>query len=223
MGLSENSARSLIVKKLGPNQKLLAVSKLQPIEKIRELYKDGQTDFAENYIQEALEKIEKLQDCSITWHLIGPIQKNKVKLLKKNFSYIHSIDSLALAEKVSEQAQLIDHVQKVFIQINLSGEVSKSGFSPEGFAKDWLRLKELRGIEVLGLMTMPPLENEPEKNRVFFRDLKYIGSKLDLREYSMGTSHDFQIALDEGATWIRLGTMLFGERTPKKVQKRGLS
>jgi pyridoxal phosphate enzyme (YggS family) len=219
MGFSENAARSLIVQKLAPNQKLLAVSKLQSVEKIRALYDTGQRDFAENYIQEALNKIEQLNDCSITWHLIGPIQKNKVKLLKKNFAYIHSIDSFSLAEKVSQQAQSIGHIQKVFIQINLSGESSKSGFSRKAFAEDWLRLSDLRGIEVVGLMTMPPLENEPEKNRVFFRELKYIGSKLNLREYSMGTSHDFQIALEEGATWIRLGTMLFGERP----QKRGLS
>lgn len=219
MEISENSSRSLILKKLGPDQKLLAVSKLQPVEKIRALYDSGQTDFAENYIQEALEKIDSLQDCSITWHLIGPIQKNKVKFLKKNFAYIHSIDNLPLAEKVSEMALKIDHVQKVFIQLNLSGETSKSGFSQKALNEDWLRLKDLRGLEVVGLMTMPPLENEPEKNRVFFRELKYIGSKLNLREYSMGTSHDFQIALEEGATWIRLGTMLFGERP----QKRGLS
>ena len=134
-------------------------------------------------------------------------------------TYIHSIDNLPLAEKISEMALNIGHVQKVFIQLNLSGENSKSGFSQKAFAEDWLRLKDLPGIQVVGLMTMPPLENEPEKNRVFFRELKYIGSKLNLREYSMGTSHDFQIALEEGATWIRLGTMLFGERP----QKRGLS
>lgn len=216
MGLSENSARSLILKKLSLNQKILAVSKLQPVEKIRALYNDGQIDFGENYIQEALGKIEQLKDCAITWHLIGPIQKNKVKLLRKNFSYIHSIDSLALAEKVSDYALRLDHVQKVFIQINLAEEVTKAGFTKKSFAEDWSRLTLLKGLEVVGLMTMPPLENEPEKNRVFFRELKYIGSKLNLREYSMGTSHDFQIALEEGATWIRLGTMLFGERQQKR-------
>lgn len=202
-----------ILKKLSPQQKILAVSKLQPIEKIRALYEQGQKDFAENYIQEALKKIEQLQDLNISWHLIGPIQKNKVKFLNKNFAYIHSIDSLELAKKISEFALKIGYIQKCFIQLNLSEESSKSGFLKEQFIKDWAALKELMGLSIVGLMTMPPLENEPEKNRAFFKELKYIGDKLNLHEYSMGTSHDFQIALEEGATWIRLGTMLFGKRT----------
>lgn len=213
----------MITKNLSSQQKLLAVSKLQPIEKIKSLYDEGQTDFAENYIQEALGKIEQLQDLKINWHLIGPIQKNKVKLLKKNFNYIHSIDSYELAEKISEYSLKIGYVQKCFIQINLSKETTKSGFSKEQFFIDWARLKELKGLEIIGLMTMPPLENEPEKNRAFFKELKYIGDKLNLHEFSMGTSHDYQIALEEGATWIRIGTMLFGERTPKNLQKRGQS
>ena len=219
MDFPENSARNLILKNLTGNQKILAVSKLQSADKVRALFEQGQINFAENYIQEAIEKIEVLKDCAITWHLIGPIQKNKVKFLKRNFCYIHCIDSFALAEKISVQALALGFVQKAFCQLNLSNEDSKSGFSRERFNEDWPRLKELRGLEIVGLMTMPPLENEPQKNRVFFRELKYIGSKLNLREYSMGTSHDYQIALEEGATWIRLGTILFGERQ----QKRGLS
>ena len=216
MAIPKDSVRSLIFKQLAPNQNLLAVSKLQPSEKIRELYNDGQKDFAENYIQEALEKIESLHDLNINWHLIGPIQKNKVKFLKKNFVCIHSLDSFELAEKISDAALQINHRQKVYAQMNLSGEVTKSGFTPEKLAECWKKLTELKGISVEGLMTMPPLENIPEKNRVFFKELKYIGSKLNLYEYSMGTSHDYQIALEEGATWIRLGTMLFGERTQKR-------
>lgn len=218
MGFSEDSVRSLIVKNLSKQQNLLAVSKLQPAEKIRKLYAEGQTDFAENYVQEAVEKIEQLKDLSINWHLIGPIQKNKVKFLKKNFTYIHSIDSYELAEKVSQNALEIGYVQKCFLQINLSNEPTKSGFSKKTFSEQWPRLKELSGLEIVGVMTMPPLENEPEKNRAFFKELKYIGNKLNLHEYSMGTSHDYQIALEEGATWIRLGTMLFGERQQKRGQ-----
>lgn len=218
MDISKDSARSLILQSLSENQKILAVSKLQPIEKIQELYSEGQRDFAENYVQEALEKIENLQNLKINWHLIGPIQKNKVKYLKNNFAYIHSIDSLELASKISEAAAVQNHVQKCFIQINLSGEGSKSGFSAETFEQSWIELKKLTGLDIVGLMTMPPLENNPEKNRVFFKKLKYIGSKLGLTEFSMGTSHDYQIALQEGATWIRLGTMLFGERKQKRGQ-----
>lgn len=219
MGISPESTRSLILKTLAPAQKILAVSKLQPIEKIRALYLEGQRDFGENYVQESLEKIEALRDLDINWHLIGPIQKNKVKFLKKNFSCIHSVDSLELAKKISEAALAAAHVQTVLMQINLSGEASKSGFSRAEFERDWPELQKLAGLRIVGLMTMPPLENEAEKNRDFFRELKYIGNKYSLTEYSMGTSHDFQIALQEGATWIRLGTMLFGERE----QKRGTS
>lgn len=219
MGISPESARSLILKQLAPGQKILAVSKLQPEEKIRALYSEGQRDFGENYVQEALEKIEVLRDLEINWHLIGPLQKNKVKFLKKNFCCIHSVDSLELAQKISEAALAADHVQNVLLQLNLSEEASKSGFRRDEFERDWPELRQLKGLHITGLMTMPPLENEAEKNRDFFRELKYIGSKYSLTEYSMGTSHDFHIALQEGATWIRLGTTLFGERE----QKRGTS
>lgn len=223
MGFPAPSTRSLILQQLSSQQQILAVSKLQPIEKIVSLYKDGQRHFGENYIQEALEKIEQLKSTDIQWHLIGPIQKNKIKFLKTHFSYIHSVDSFILAEKISEHSLANNHIQKVFLQINLSEEPTKSGFSRHEFESEWGRLKELKGLQIVGLMTMPPLENEPEKNRAFFKELKYIGSKFDLHEYSMGTSHDYQIALQEGATWIRLGTTLFGERESQKDQKRGPS
>lgn len=213
MDFSKDSERSLILGSLQPHQKLLAVSKLQPTEKIEALYAEGQRDFAENYVQEALDKIEKLKNLSIQWHLIGPLQKNKVKFLKKNFAYIHSVDSLELAQKIAKAAVEIGHVQKVFIQLNLSGETTKSGYTPESFKLDWPLLQNLVGLEIVGLMTMPPLENNSEKNRAFFKQLKYIGTELHLHEYSMGTSQDYRVALQEGATWIRLGTILFGERT----------
>jgi pyridoxal phosphate enzyme (YggS family) len=219
MDFSKGSARSLILKKLSPGQNLLAVSKLQSIDKIIQLYNEGQRDFAENYVQEALTKIEKLHQKDIRWHLIGPLQKNKVKFLKKNFSCIHSVDNLVLAQKISDAALQINHIQKVYLQVNLSGELSKSGFLANSLMKEWENLTKLAGITIDGLMTMPPLENIPEKNRVFFKELKYIGTKLNLHEYSMGTSHDYQIALEEGATWIRLGTMLFGERDQKREQQ----
>jgi pyridoxal phosphate enzyme (YggS family) len=219
MDLSKDSQRSLILKQLGPGQNLLAVSKLQPVEKIEKLYSEGQRDFAENYVQEALQKIESLSHLDIRWHLIGPLQKNKVKFLKKNFYCIHSVDSLELASRISDASLSINYVQKVFIQVNVANEASKSGYVVQNLLQDWEKLTELKGISVDGLMTMPPLENIPEKNRVFFKELKYIGSKLNINEYSMGTSHDYRIALEEGATWIRLGTMLFGERQQKRDQQ----
>ncbi len=217
MEFSKDSEQSLILSRLKPGQNLLAVSKLQSIEKIQNLYNQGQRHFAENYVQEALDKIESLKHLDIKWHLIGPLQKNKIKYLKTNFTYIHSVDSLSLAEKISEQAFLTHSVQKIFIQVNLSGESTKNGYSLTELRNDWVQLQDLRGLQIVGLMTMPPLENNSEKNRAFFKQLKYIGSELNLHEYSMGTSQDYQVALEEGATWIRLGTILFGERTLKKV------
>lgn len=213
MDLRTTSSLSLILKDLKSNQHLLAVSKLQSLDKIQKLYSEGQKDFAENYIQEALEKIEILKSLDIQWHLIGPIQKNKVKFLKKNFAYIHSLDSLELAKKISDKALEIKHRQKVFVQVNLSGETSKSGFDQETFKVQWPQLQELQGLEIVGLMTMPPLENEPEKNRKIFQELKKLGQSMNLNEFSMGTSHDYKVALEEGATWVRLGTILFGDRT----------
>ncbi len=210
------SSRTEILDLLKPHQTLLAVSKLQPIEKIQDLHSLGQIHFAENYVQEALEKIEKLQKLNLQWHLIGPLQKNKVKFLKKNFSYVHSIDSFELANLVSEKAIAIGHKQTVFLQINLSGEESKTGFDRGQLKNSWLDLQSLDGIKIIGLMTMPPLENAPEKNRKYFAELKTLGATFNLTEFSMGTSQDYKIALEEGATWIRIGTVLFGEREFKK-------
>ena len=201
-----------ILQELKANQYLLAVSKLQPVEKIKMLHSLGQRDFGENYIQEALKKIETLKDLDIQWHLIGPVQKNKVKFLKNHFAYIHSIDSLELATRISEKATEVGFSQKVFLQINLSGESSKSGFSVDELKKTWPLLQKLQGLKIVGLMTMPPLENQPENNRTYFQKLKILGQSLNLNEFSMGTSHDYKIALEEGATWIRLGTILFGDR-----------
>lgn len=146
-----------IREQLKKNQNLLAVSKLQPVEKIRQLYNEGQIHFGENYIQESLEKIETLRDLNIIWHLIGPIQKNKVKFLKKNFEYIHSVDSIELARLISKKAAELNWVQKIFLQINLSGEVSKSGFTETEILNQWPELSQLANLKIVGLMTMPPL------------------------------------------------------------------
>lgn len=218
MGFSaalDSTPLSTIKNRLKPGQNILAVSKLQSIDKIKQLRQFGQIDFGENYIQEALTKIEQLKELNICWHLIGPIQKNKIKFLKNNFTYIHSVDSVELAKKISEKAVSINHRQKVFIQINLSNESTKSGFTEENFIQSFPDLKTLPGLEIVGLMTMPPLENKADKNRPYFKKLKQLGQRFDLAEYSMGTSHDYQVALEEGATWIRLGTILFGERQHK--------
>jgi pyridoxal phosphate enzyme (YggS family) len=199
-------------KKLTAGQKLLAVSKKQPVEKIIQMHNEGQIDFGENYIQEAIDKITQLSHLNIKWHMIGPLQKNKIKFLKNHFEYIHSIDSVEIAERVSEKSIQIQHVQKIFIQLNLSNENSKSGFSEQSLIENWQILNQLQGLRIVGLMTMPPLQNNAYENRIYFQKCFRLGQRLDLKEFSMGTSHDFDIALSEGATWIRLGTILFGKR-----------
>jgi len=212
----EKSTLAQIKSQLSSGQNLLAVSKLQPIEKIRDLASLGQRAFGENYIQEALEKIEALKDLNLEWHLIGPIQKNKVKYLKNNFAYLHAIDSLELAELVSKKASEIDYVQNIFIQINLANEATKAGFNEASVDSAWEKLTRLSNVKIVGLMTMPPLQNKAEDNQIHFKKLKKMADRLQVKELSMGTSHDYQVALKEGATWIRIGTVLFGER--QKVQ-----
>lgn len=201
-----------IIQNLKPYQHVLAVSKLQPLKKIEELYLEGQIHFGENYVQEALTKIENNKHPDIQWHLIGPLQKNKVKYLKNNFSYIHSVHSYELAKLISEKSLEIKNKQKIFLQINLSNEASKNGFSPIEFTEAFHDLLKLEGLDIVGLMTMPPLQNSAEDNRPYFKQLKKLADQYHLKELSMGTSHDYLIALEEGATWIRLGTILFGDR-----------
>lgn len=199
---------------------VIAVSKLQPIEKIRQLYNEGQRHFGENYVQEALEKLQQLNDLDIIWHFIGSLQKNKVKFVVGNFVYIHSVDSEALAEVIDRKAREKELTQKIFIQVNLGGEDSKSGFSAEQLTQSLPQLKKLTHVQICGLMTMPPLANTPEESRPFFRQLRELQQEVQRQipscQYlSMGTSSDYITAAEEGAHYIRLGTVLFGER-PKK-------
>lgn len=206
--------------------KILAVSKLQSEEKIRELYQEGQKHFGENYVQEALEKIEHLHDLKdVQWHLIGHLQKNKAKLVVGKFALIHSVDSLQLAETLSRQCENKKVEQNILIQVNLAHEETKSGFDKEGLLKCWKSLTTLPHLNIFGLMTMPPLTEEGQEVRLYFRELRELKDSLTsqtdlkrhpLTELSMGTSHDFKVAAEEGATIVRLGTILFGERPAKR-------
>lgn len=212
----EKSAWTRISAELSSGQNLLAVSKLQPIEKIRKLASLGQRAFGENYIQEALEKIETLNDLNVEWHLIGPLQKNKVKYLKNHFAYLHAIDSLELAELVSKKAAEVGYVQKIFIQVNLAQEATKAGFDETSLKNAWSKLCALTNVKIVGLMTMPPLQNVAQENAIYFKKLKDLADQLNVKELSMGTSTDYEVALKEGATWVRIGTVLFGERPKVK-------
>ncbi len=203
------------------NVKILAVSKLQTVEKIKNLFTQGQSDFGENYVQEFKEKLEALSEFKIRWHLIGHLQKNKVKLVVGKCFLIHSVDSFDLAEEINKRAALAGVRQKILLQINVAGEASKEGFDPEVLQEKFISLFSFPNLEILGLMTMPPLVTKAEDNRFYFKKLKdlmmHLQSKSNLpssfAELSMGTSQDYIVAIEEGATWIRLGSTIFGART----------
>ncbi|PWU20352.1 MAG: YggS family pyridoxal phosphate-dependent enzyme [Bdellovibrio sp.] len=200
---------------------LLAVSKLHPAAKVRWLYQTYHvTHFGENYAQEALAKMAALADLPLIWHFIGRLQKNKAKGVVGAFELIHSVDSFELAELINRLAAERGIRQRILMQINLAGEATKGGFRPQDFSPDLLeRLKKLSAISVDGLMTMPPLSASADEARPYFRDLRKLLQTHcqvlpTLRVLSMGTSGDFRVAIEEGATMVRLGTVLFGPREP---------
>ncbi len=204
--------------------KLVAVSKSQPIEKIIEAADLGLRIFGENRVQEAKSKIEKIKDFDIEWHLIGHLQTNKVKEAVKLFTVIHSLDSDRLALAINKEAEKINKTQRVLIQVKLSEEETKYGVKEEEVEKLCELCLNLKNLQVEGLMTIPPYFENPEDVRPFFRKLREIRDSLSkinpsIRELSMGMSHDFEVAIEEGATMVRIGTAIFGERIKQEVIK----
>ena len=201
--------------------KILAVSKLQSLDKIKNLLSSGQIDFGENYVQEWSEKNKTLAEDKIHWHLIGHLQKNKVKMIVGKIFLIHSVDSLELAQEINKRSAGSGVRQKILLQVNVAGEASKEGFDPDHLQSQAKNIFALPHLEILGLMTMPPFVENPEDNRVYFRKLKDFlmrlqkenGHPANFTELSMGTSQDYQVAIEEGATWIRLGSTVFGPRS----------
>lgn len=194
---------------------LLAVSKKQPIEKIKKMFELGQVNFAENYVQEFLEKKETLNNEKIKWHMIGPLQTNKVSKIVGEVDLIHSVDNLKLAKSISEKSKEKNVVQKILVQINVASESSKSGIDQKNARELISEILKLPHIKVVGLMTMPPLAEKPEESRIHFEKLRKIRDDfrdLGLTELSMGTTQDFEVAIEEGATIIRIGEALFGPR-----------
>lgn len=199
--------------------KLIAVSKTKPVSMIEEAVGLGQLRFGENRPQELRDKALALPE-TLQWHMIGRLQINKVKYVVGTACMIHSIDTLRLAEAVSSRAQSLGIVVPVLAQVNMSGEESKSGAAPEQTEALVRGLASLPGISVRGLMTIAPYTTEPETNRVYFRELRKlsidIASKnidnISMCELSMGMSGDFEIAVEEGATFVRIGTGIFGSR-----------
>ena len=199
---------------------LVAVSKTVDVDSIRQAVDAGVTDLGENYIQEARSKIEALADQPLTWHFIGHLQSNKAKYAARLFDLIHSVDSVKLAGALDKEAKKVGKVQSVLIQVNIAGEETKSGVSDAGAIELVQQVSRLENLAIEGLMTMPPYFNAPEKVRPFFRRLRQLRDEIagmnlpgvSMDELSMGMTGDFEAAIEEGATLVRIGTAIFGER-----------
>jgi pyridoxal phosphate enzyme (YggS family) len=205
-----------------PNKvKLIAVSKYFGVDKILEAKNCGLTDFGENRAQELTLKYEKLGD-SVTWHFIGSLQKNKVKYVVKTAELIHSVDSLELVEEINNRAEKHGKVQNILLEVKTSEEESKSGLETENEIFSLVkRCSELKHLNLKGLMTMAPLTEDTDIIRKSFRDLRILKDKINnkgfnLTELSMGMTSDFEIAIGEGATMIRVGSAIFGDRDYSK-------
>ncbi|BDG01762.1 YggS family pyridoxal phosphate-dependent enzyme [Anaeromyxobacter oryzae] len=192
---------------------LVAVSKTQPAEAIREAYAAGQRDFGENYAQEWRAKAEALADLAdLRWHFIGGLQTNKVKYLAGKVAYVHTVDRLELAQELSRRSAQKGAVARVFLEVNVGGEASKEGCAPEAVPELARAVSAMPALEVVGLMCIPPPGDDP---RPHFRRLRALRDHLGLRELSMGMSADWRIAVEEGSTFVRVGTAIFGARPAK--------
>ena len=194
---------------------LLAVSKTQPAAAIREAHEAGLLDFGENYLQEALEKQAELADLPLVWHFIGPIQSNKTKPIAEHFDWVHSVDRLKIAQRLSNQRPAELPPLNVCLQVNVSHEPSKSGCAPEDAAELARAIAALPRLRLRGLMAIPEPTDDPVEQHAAFARVRQlqeqIGAQLDC--LSMGMSQDLEAAIAEGATWVRIGTALFGART----------
>ncbi|MCQ4325641.1 YggS family pyridoxal phosphate-dependent enzyme [Stutzerimonas stutzeri] len=193
---------------------LLAVSKTQPAAAIREAFAAGLRDFGENYLQEALDKQAALADLALTWHFIGPIQSNKTKPIAEHFAWVHSVDRLKIAQRLSDQRPAGLPPLNVCLQVNVSGEASKSGCAPEDLQPLAQAVAGLPRLHLRGLMCIPAPSDDPAEQHAAFARLRALRDALGLGldTLSMGMSQDLEAAIAEGATWVRIGTALFGAR-----------
>jgi hypothetical protein len=196
---------------------LLAVSKTKPVADILAAYDAGQSHFGENYLNEALEKISKLHHLGITWHFIGRIQGNKTKAIAENFDWVHSVCDIRHAQRLAQQRPPERGRLNLCIQVNLSGEESKGGVVPESVVETAKTMQQLPNIQLRGLMTLPRPETQLEQQRLPFKQLAQLYDRLNeiglgLDTLSMGMTGDLEAAIAEGATIVRIGTALFGQR-----------
>lgn len=200
---------------------LVAITKTHAPEKVREAIEAGQTLFGESRVQEARAKIPELPS-SLRWHFVGHLQKNKIRHALPLFEFFHSIDSLALAQEMDRIAADEGMRPRVLLEVNVAGEGSKFGFAPDKLREQMEALLALQRLSILGLMTIPPLADKAEASRTHFVRLRDLRDRLqaefhvDLPQLSMGMTQDFAIAVEEGATLVRVGTAIFGERTRRK-------
>jgi PLP dependent protein len=198
--------------------RLVAVSKGKPVEAIRAAFAAGQRDFGENYVQELQQKAEALSDLAgLRWHAIGQLQRNKAKQVARVASVVHSIDRADLANELDRRAAAASRVIEALVEVNVAGEVTKGGAEPDDVGAVLEALAKATNLKVIGLMTMAPFVDDAELARPAFAALQALrdryGGPLALPELSMGMSHDFEVAIAEGATLVRVGTAIFGARS----------
>ncbi len=193
---------------------LLAVSKTKPSSALREAYAAGLRDFGENYLQEALGKQAELADLPLCWHFIGPIQSNKTRAIAEHFDWVHSVDRLKIAQRLSEQRPENLEPLNICIQVNVSGEASKSGCTPEDLPALAAAISDLPRLRLRGLMAIPEPTEDKTEQEAAFAAVRTLQDELNvpLDTLSMGMSHDLEAAIAQGATWVRIGTALFGAR-----------
>ena len=207
-------AAALAVQRDVTSVHLLAVSKTKPAAALREAYAAGIRDFGENYLQEARAKQVELADLPLSWHFIGPIQSNKTRDIAEHFDWVHSVDRLKIAQRLSEQRPAELAPLNICIQVNVSGEASKSGCTPADLPALATAISALPRLKLRGLMAIPePTEDRVEQDRAF-ATVRHLQESLNLGldTLSMGMSHDLESAIAQGATWVRIGTALFGAR-----------
>ena len=203
---------------------LIAVSKTKPVEMLQEIYDEGIRDFGENKVQELTEKYEVMPK-DMKWHMIGHLQRNKVKYIVDKVTLIHSVDSLRLAETISREAEKKGVTVPILIEVNIAGEESKFGTSRDEAISLVEEIAKLDHIHIKGLMTIAPFVDDPEDNRQYFRDIKQLSvdiaqkniDNVSMNVLSMGMTGDYTVAIEEGATMVRVGTGIFGERDYSKA------
>ena len=215
MGIAENLARvrerieriCMVCHRRTDSVKLVAVSKTQPIQAVVEAFAAGQSEFGENYAQELHEKADALPEAE--WHFIGALQTNKVKMVVGHAALVHTCDRLSLAKELDKRAAARNVVQRVLLEVNVGREPQKGGVLPEQVDELYAQVRELGALRCEGLMCIPPAEQD---SRPHFRALRELRDRLGLRELSMGMSADYEMAIEEGSTIVRIGTAIFGER-----------